>query len=75
MVDNTSRMAGLMQIMKAQSGTLMSQCEALCNGEGLTLSKEQKGDFSLEEAIKELQVYASDKVMTEEEFKAAHKRI
>jgi len=33
-------MAGLMQVMKAQAASLAGQCEALCNGEGLTLTKE-----------------------------------
>ena len=54
MVDNQSRIAGLMQILRAQATQLAGQCEALCNGEGLTLSKEQKGDLVLEDAIKEL---------------------
>lgn len=75
MVDAASRMAGLMHLMKAQSAQLAGQCEALCNGEGLTLSKEQKGDFVLEDAIKELQSYQSDHVMSQEEFQSAHKRI
>lgn len=65
-----------MQIMRAQATQLAGQCEALCNGEGLTLTKEQRGDLVLEDAIKELMQYAEpDKVMSEEEFKAAHKRI
>lgn len=75
MVDNATRLAGLMQIMKVQASGLAGQCEALCNGEGLTLTKEQKGDIVFEDAIKELQGYAEDKVMSDEEFKAAHKRI
>ena len=47
----------------------------LCSGEGLSLTKEQKGDFNLEETIKELTKYANGNAMSEEEFKAAHKRL
>lgn len=47
----------------------------LCSGEGLSLTKEQKGDFNLEDTIKELNKYANGTTMSEEEFKAAHKRL
>jgi hypothetical protein len=68
-------MAGLMQLMRVQATQLLSQCESLQNGEGLTLSKEQKGDFSLESAIADLQKFEKNDKMSDDEFKEAHKRI
>ena len=56
-VEDDTRKAGLMQMMRAQATQLLGQVEALTGGE--MLSKEQKAMMSLDLALRDLQTYQS----------------
>ena len=68
-----SKLAGLIQVLRAQASQLLGQCEALSGGDLLT--KEQAGMLDLSQAIKDLQSYEDSETMSNAEFGAAHKRI
>ena len=51
-VEDDTRKAGLMQMMRAQATQLLGQVEALTGGE--MLSKEQKAMMSLDLALRDL---------------------
>ena len=61
-----SKLAGLIQVLRAQASQLLGQCEALSGGDLLT--QEQKSVINLNEAIKDLQGFEDSESMTNAEF-------
>ena len=68
-----SKLAGLIQVLRAQSSQLLGQCEALSGGDLLT--KDQRDMLDLEQAVKDLQGFEDSETMDQTEFQTAHKRI
>lgn len=68
-MDNSAKLAGLTQVLRAQSSNLLGQCEALI---GLTA----EDDF-LTKAIKDLQSFEANEnfKVGQDDFKKAHLRI
>ena len=61
-----SKLAGLIQVLKAQASQLLGQCEALSGGDLLT--KEQKSSIDLDQAIKDLQGFEDQEDMDSAAF-------
>lgn len=68
-----SKLAGLIQVLRAQSSQLLGKCEALSGGDLLTLG--QCTIIDLTQARQDLQKFEDSETMDQTEFQAAHKRI
>ena len=61
-----SKLAGLIQVLKAQSSQLLGKCEALSGGD--LLNNDQRDIIDLESAKKDLQKFEDAETMDQSEF-------